>query len=137
MRTYNIKNLKPFPPGVSGNPSGKPKKQLPEGLRDIESLTQREVVKLISKYARMTRGELAAAELSAKATALELAFVSIFNKSIEDGDFTRVSFLLDRCIGKAPQVVEDEDERQEREVLGRMSLNELLTFVQSNLPEAS
>lgn len=140
MHPNSAKNLRMFKPGVSGNPSGRAKKPLPETLRGVDSLTGMEVVKLISKYARMTQDEMAAAVDSKKLSVLELTFVSIFSKSIELGDFSRVSFLLDRCIGKVKDIVEDEDDEytHEREKLKQLSLSELLELVKAktNLPES-
>ncbi len=128
----SLKNLRPWPPGVSGN-GGKGRNPVPEELRGIRSLTQGEVTKLISKYARMSQDEIELHLELKNVPVLELGFCSIFKKSIELGDFTRISFLLDRCIGKVKEI---EPEETEREELAKLSLNELLTLVKNNLPEA-
>ena len=132
MHANSLKNLKPWRPGQSGY-AGHAK--IPAELRAIKSLTQLEVTKLISKYARMSSLELSVALERKDLPILELAFISIFQKSVEDGDFTRIAFLLDRCIGKVKEVVEDEEERAEREELSKIPLQDLLKLVQSNLPE--
>ncbi len=134
MHANSLKNLKPWQPGQSGY-AGRGNK-LPENLRGISSLTQLEITKLISKYARMNVDELSAAK-EEKLSVLELAFISIFEKSMEDGDFSRLAFLLDRCIGKAPTVVEDGEASEELDELKKLSLNQLVKLVQSNLPEAT
>lgn len=128
----SLKNLRHWQPGQSGNPGGRPK--LPDSLIGIKSLTPLEVNRTISKYARMTRAEL---DVSAneKLCALDLAIISVFNKSIKYGDYLRLAFLLDRCIGRVTEMVEDDEVREEREKLGKMSMNELLTLVKDNLPD--
>lgn len=129
----NNENLKPFPKGVSGNPGGFTK--LREDLRGIKSLTQLEVCKLVSKYARSTRLELDDRKLDPATPALELAIASIFLESIKKGDFMRLGFLLDRAIGKVPEMIEDDEVKDEREELQKLSMKELLTLVKTNLPE--
>ncbi len=98
----------PWKPGQSGNPSGRPK--LPEHLRAIASLTQDEVTKLVSKYARMTRDELQAAVSSTTTPMLEISIASIFAQAAKHGDFSRLAFLLDRAIGKVKDVQVADDE---------------------------
>ncbi len=115
-------NLKPWPKGVSGNPGGKIK--IPEELRNIKSLTQGEVTKLISKYARMLAEELEIAK-QGKIAVLDLALISILEKTIDTGDYQRLAFLLERCCGKIPDVVEDEEDLEEREKLAAIPAREL------------
>ena len=130
MHPNSLKNLKPYPPGVSGYANRGSK--LPPELRGIASLTQTEVTKIISKYARMTKKELEETTEIEDKPALEVAICQIFLKSIKFGDFTRLSFLLDRCIGKVKEIEPDENDREE---LQKLSLNELLALVKDNLPE--
>ncbi len=98
----SARNLKPFVKGQSGNPGGMPR--VPDHLRNISSLSQHEVTKTVSKYARMTRAELAAAVASPDTPMLEIAIASVFAQSAKHGDYTRLAFLLDRAIGKVPTV---------------------------------
>lgn len=123
------RNLKPWPKGVSGNPGGNPK--LPEELRAIKSLTQIEACKLISKYARLSRGELEAAVQDPQTPVIELAIASIFAQSIKQGDYTRLSFLLDRAIGKVRDVSPDDESADARTELRVLSTEELLRLVQA------
>ena len=95
-------HLKPWKPGQSGNPSGMPR--IPNHLRGIASLTHHEVVKTVSKYARMTRAELQLAVSDPTTPMLEVAIASVFAQAAKNGDYTRLSFLLDRAIGKAPVI---------------------------------
>ena len=96
------RTLKPWKPGQSGNPGGQPR--VPDHLRGISSLSQHEVTKVVSKYARMTRSELQAAAQSPDTPMLEVAIASIFAQSAKNGDYSRLAFLLDRAIGKVPTV---------------------------------
>lgn len=101
-------NLKPWPKGVSGNPGGFP--ALPPELKAIKALTASEVNRRIAKYARMTRAELDAA-LKDKATPmLEVCIAKVFVTSAALGDYSRLNFLLDRAIGKAPVIIDDESQ---------------------------
>ncbi len=138
MHPNSLKNLKLFKPGISGNPRGNATK-LPEELKAIKSLTQVEVTKLISKYARMSVDELVDAKNDSNLSVIDLTIVSIFSKSIEFGDFGRLSFLLDRCVGKIKEVVEDEEATEEREALEKLTAKELYELIKPNFetPEAS
>lgn len=123
-------NLRPWQPGQSGNPSGRPK--IPEHLRSIASLSQGEVCKLVSKYARMTRDELQQAIQAPSTPVLEMAIASIFAQSIKQGDYTRLAFLLDRAIGKVPQVILS-DEQEQKAALSELPRADLLQIIKSEL----
>jgi hypothetical protein len=122
-------------PGQSGNPGGRPR--IPDELRGIQSLSQLEVCKLVSKYARMTKEELQASVQDSKTPVLEMAIASIFAQSIKQGDYTRLAFLLDRAIGKVREVPEDEDadSAAARGDLKVITTEELLRFVQATSPQ--
>ena len=130
----NISNLRPWPKGQSGNPGGKLK--LPEALRNIRHLTPIELCKIVSKYARMKRKELQIAVEDQDTPMIDLAIASIFAQSAKNGDYQRLAFLLDRTVGKVPDMIEDDEDRSEREELAKLSLNELLTLVKTNFPNA-
>ncbi len=122
-------------PGVSGNPGGRGK--VPEYLKGVLSLSRIEVIKLISKYARMSIDELDTCLAQRTIPVLELTFCSIFKISVEEGDYKRISFLLDQCIGPVTSIPEDPEESKEREELGKLSLKELLSIVHNNIPEGN
>lgn len=133
VNPVSLRNLRPYPKGVSGNPTGI--NGIPENLRHIKNLTQPELTKIVSKYARMVISELQKAIKDPTIPVLELSIASIFNKSIQHGDYTRLAFLLERAVGKVPTIVEDEAEFNERAELAKLSMNELLTLVKTTLPE--
>lgn len=130
----SLKNLRPYPKGISGN-AGRSYSNLPDHLKGIRSLTHLEVVKLISKYARFTEREIDVALADPDAPMIELCFASIFKKCKEFGDFTRIGFLLDRSVGKAREIEEDDESNEARNELEKLSIKELLTLVKNNLPE--
>lgn len=127
------RNLVSWKPGQSGNPSGRPK--IPEALRGIHSLTQPEVCKIISKYARMEKAELIGASENPKTSALELCIASIFVACIKTGDYTKLSFLLDRAIGKVPVIEETDEDKAARQEIQSLSNDELIRLVTEKLPE--
>lgn len=132
MHPNSLKNLKPYPAGTSGN-TGNRYNPIPEELRGITSLTQRETTKIISKYARMTMTDIEDCLNNPSLPVLDGAICSIFKQSVRKGDFGRLAFLLDRAIGKIKEIEQEEDSREE---LSKLSINELLVLVKTHLPEA-
>lgn len=126
-----LANLKPWPKGVSGNTSGRP--PLPAELRGILSLSQPEVIKTITKFARMNMNDLISAQQNRDTSTLHLAIIAIFIKSIEKGDHSGLSFLLDRAIGKIPEIIDPEDETDERKELKKLSLRECAELILKDL----
>lgn len=118
-------NLRPpFPPGVSGNPGGRPK--LPPELRAIKELTAEEINRTIAKYARMTKAELSAAITHADTPIYELHIASILATGAKIGDPSRLGFLFDRSIGKvATDVVISKKIREEIDGLSDAELIEI------------
>ena len=90
------KHLKPFPKGVSGNPSGKPK-----GL-----LRREDVEAMMGRFAVMTREQLQLVVQNQKSTMLEIMIASVMAKAAKDGDYARLQFLLDRSIGRVKDISE-------------------------------
>ena len=129
----NIANLKPWPKGVSGNPNGT--RRIPDDLRSVDSLSQKEITKLISKLARMSDEEALVYLSNPKLPKLHRAMMSVLDRSIENGDFTRLSFLLDRAIGRIPVIVEDDEDLSERAELSKIPLREFAKLILNNLEE--
>lgn len=93
-----------FKPGSSGNPSGRPK--IPQEIKDAQKLTQTRFVILVNKYLNMNREELGLAAQDAKTTTLELIVLKVIQQAIARGDQIRLTFILDRLIGKVPTIVD-------------------------------
>ncbi len=89
-----------FQKGVSGNPSGRPK--LPDDLREIDEITNQEVKRIVAKFSRMTKSEIEIAIRDPEIPMMHLTVASIFIQSAKHGDYGRLSFLLDRSLGKVP-----------------------------------
>lgn len=125
-------HLTQWKPGQSGNPGGLPK--IPEALRKILALSQGEVTRLISKYARMNRDDILAAMKAKSTPMLELAIANIFAQSAERGDYARLAFLLDRAIGKVPVADPNDEEKEAFKEIRSLSDQELLRIVKEKVP---
>ncbi len=127
-------NLKPrWLPGQSGNPGGRPR--MSEEHRSIISLSRIEILKLISKYGRMTGDQLQEAGKSGSTPVIELAIASIFLHSVKNGDYARLAFLLEQALGKVPTSAITDEEAQARKELQELSDSELLKLVKEKIPE--
>lgn len=100
----DISGLKPFVPGQSGNPSGRPK--LPTDLKNAKKMDRIEIDRTLSSYLRKTKDELSEIARDPKATALQLFVLSIITKGITEGDQSRLNFLFDRIIGKVKEEID-------------------------------
>lgn len=101
-----IKNLKPFKPGQSGNPNGRPK--LTTELLEARKLNQIAVGSIINKYMNMGIGEIQQDCERADIKALEAMIGKIIVEAHKFGDYSRVNFLFDRMIGKVKETIEVE-----------------------------
>ncbi len=135
MGTPHVRNtsgLRPFVKGQIANPGGRPK--VPEHLRKIKSISPNEVNKIIAKYARMTYKELIKDLENENHPMMERLIAKIFKESLKNGDYNALNFLLDRAIGKA-QVVFDEEDGSDAEKISKMSFQELLQVIRDNIPQ--
>lgn len=72
-----------------------------------------------------------------KSQMLTIMVASIMIKTVETGDAFRLQFLLDRAVGKVINIVESEDERQQREqleALNNLSDKELIEMALEKIP---
>lgn len=102
MQTADIQPMKkkasgrPFPPGVSGNPNGRPK--IPPELQKYTGITHDKVRRLYEFYADKPLAELKALSKDETLAALDWNIVmSLINPD-------RFGFALDRSAGKIPDV---------------------------------
>lgn len=86
------------------NPAGRP--PFPPELKAVRKLSPALVAGMISRYARMTKGEIEAVIEDRTTRSIDLTICKILLKSVEDGDYSRLNFLLDRSIGKVKESVE-------------------------------
>ena len=90
----NPKTLKPFKPGQSGNPAGRPKN--PIELQAVKQMTKGEFSLLIHKLIDLKPEELS----SFKGTVLEMAMASAMQHAIKSGDFAKIQIFIERLFGK-------------------------------------
>ncbi len=119
-------------PGVSGNPNGRPKPS--PDLADIKATSKEDIARLITKYGLFHRDALDEFLLRRDVPVLDQTVANIYAKALDHGDFARLSFLLDRTIGKvATDVVISQKIRAEVEA---MSDAELIEIAKQRLLEA-
>lgn len=91
-----------FPPGVSGNPLGKP--PLPERLREVPEFTVEEVKRIFAIYSRMSVEELEEVVKDKTIPMFDLNVARGLLVGATSGDYSKINFLLDRMIGKVKEV---------------------------------
>lgn len=97
-----------FKPGVSGNPGGRPKNRLTiEKLRDI-----------IDRLSFMTRAELQVVIQNPETKMIELELASVIAQAAKNGDYSRISFILDRAIGRVVDVRENHNVEHDKDLAG-------------------
>ena len=83
-----------------GNPGGPGRPALPAELAAIKKLTPSYIRMVIAKLARMTQQEMVTYLQTSSANNMELMVASIIVKATQEGDHSKLNFLLDRSIGK-------------------------------------
>ncbi|MCP3682674.1 MAG: hypothetical protein GY861_08300 [bacterium] len=83
------------------NPNGRPKTAKETKL--IRQTLTDDVVKTTEHYLSMSKEDLEKAKRDKTKPSLELIVINIISKSIEQGDNSRLSGLLDRVIGRVKQ----------------------------------
>ena len=115
-----------FKPGQSGNPGGRPKAKI-----TIDLLKE-----IVEKLFLMNREQLQQVITDAKTTTIELQFVSIMARAAKDGDYSRLSFILDRIIGKPKLPEEITEEEKMRAEVKKMTREQLIELVKDDLGKA-
>lgn len=98
MANRNPPKTGQFKKGQSGNPKGRPK--LPEDLVAVKRLASAEVQTMIAKFSRMNVGQLKELVKDDSISGLERAII------MNIMDPLRMDYILSRCIGKVPDIVE-------------------------------
>lgn len=93
-----------FVKGVSGNPKGRP--PLPGDLKEIKKMSPALVSAVISKFSSMPENDLAHYLKSPGTPMFELTIGSIYAKALREGDYMRLNFLLERCVGKVKEQID-------------------------------
>ena len=101
--TVKKKNTK-FKPGVSGNPGGR--KAEPKELREAKAMTKAQAQELLVIFMQMDIDDLEAILRDKKRKVIEHIIGRIALMAIKHGDHARLSFVLDRLIGKVKDEVE-------------------------------
>lgn len=97
----NKKPKKSWKKGQSGNPKGRPK--LPADIKQGRRLNQVEFERSVNQFLFQTKDSLHELLDDPTATVFELLIGTMMLKAIREGDHVRLSFLLDRLIGKCPE----------------------------------
>lgn len=100
----NEQNLKPFKPGESGNPNGRPRKYV--SLLKEQGYKLSEVNDAIQALMSMDLEELKGVAQNPKATVLEVTIAMAIKKSIEKGSLYSIETLLTRVYGKPKELSE-------------------------------
>lgn len=85
-------------PGETGNPGGRPK--LPEDIKAAKKLNKIELERLLNLYLTLSSEEISERMTDRTTPALEKMVGSIIQKAVDQGDQQRLTFLLDRLVGK-------------------------------------
>lgn len=93
-----------FKPGQSGNPKGRAK--TPPDILEARQMSRHELERILNRYIRMTKAEIIKAAQDPNTPALELMIASLISKGTNEGDYRRISFLLDRLGFVVTQKVE-------------------------------
>lgn len=123
---HNLKQWQ-FKPGQSGNPKGRP--VLPPELRAIKILTPLELSAYVSKYAKMPAIEMKEAVLNPTLPMIELVIANIFMRAVEQGDYQRLAFLLDRAVGRPKEIITEPDKFES------MTNDDLINYIRENIPQ--
>jgi hypothetical protein len=118
MNENPIPNNKPFKPGQSGNPNGRPRKYV--STLKAQGYKLAEINDCIQVMMAMTIEELKDAFENPNATVLEKTIAAAIKRSIEKGSLYSIETLLSRVYGKPKESV---DMDLQGEVTITMNLN--------------
>jgi hypothetical protein len=91
-------------PGQTGNPNGRP--PLPKDVKELKKLTQIELEKALNEMLYLNKEQLAQVNKDPESTMLQRLIASIITFGVNKGDHQRLSFLIERLVGKVKDTVE-------------------------------
>lgn len=115
--------------GESGNPKGS--ELVPWEAKETRNFNRRIFEDRVCKLLVMTPREIEEVEANRDSPAIDLWLARGIKTGIISGDLKPLNSLLDRAIGKASRIIED-DENDEYE---NMSLEELIEITQESIHE--
>lgn len=101
----SIKNLKPIAPGEVRNPLGG--KAHTEDVKSKRKLTNQFLKELIEISTQCDLEELQKIAQDPKSTVAELMVARCLHKAIKDQDWALFDRIIERLIGKVPQVIDN------------------------------
>jgi hypothetical protein len=121
----NLENLKPFQPGQSGNPAGKPK-----GSQNRSTIAK-QVLSMMVPIPNDIRKALAAIypDLPEKVTVEYLGTLSVMRKAIKKGSYLHYKAIQDSAYGAPKQEVEHSGEVEIGFDIGKISDDDLETIL--------
>ena len=93
-------------PFKKGHKLGKGRSPIPDDVRGLKLLNQREVELIFNELMNLTADELAVFAVNKKNTVKKLMVAQIMVHAINKGDHIRLDFILNRLLGKPKEVVE-------------------------------
>ena len=103
-KARQVKHLKPFTKGKSGNPGGGRKK--PPDIKVATEYSRNEIERTLNNFLTLTKTDLKQRLEHPEASILQLAIGSVLMKTVKEGDHQRLGFIFDRIIGKVRDRIE-------------------------------
>ena len=131
MNPKSLKNLEKgkWKKGQSGNPIGAAAHN-PE-LREVRALTHKEVAEIATMILQGNLDGLKAIKDDKQASALKVWFAAVAVKGITAGDFTALSALLDRILGKVPEQYKIESQNENKNSVSVQVVREMMAKLES------
>lgn len=101
----SLANLKPFQPGQSGNPNGRPRKYV--STLTSQGYKQSEITDTLQALLSMSRTELDEVAGNKDATALEVAVAKAITIAMDAGELRNIELVLSRAFGSPKQTVDN------------------------------
>lgn len=99
-----LDNLKPWKPGESGNPDGRP--PVPEEIKKIRNLTKNEIKEVGSILLKGREDELVLLVKDPETPVLRKWMANVALKALERGDMMTLNALLDRLVGRVKEEID-------------------------------